>query len=241
MAEEEDGLIREVEEELRREQYEKLWKQYGTYILAVAIAIVVAVGGYNYWQYARLKSAEDNGARFSEAVELFQQGKKADAEKAMRELASDGSDGYQALAKLKLAGDSAAAGKTADAVAAFDKLAGETSLDPLMRQVAQLRAAMLRLGKADWTEMQNRLNDLVVETSPWRFSARELRGLAAFKASKKDEARKMFTLLLGDQSTPRGIRQRAGMMMALLTKVGSAPAKAGGSVKVPPVKKPPEK
>lgn len=241
MAEEDDGLIREVEDELRREQYEKLWKQYGTYILAVAVAIVVAVGGYNYWQYARLKSAEDNGVQFAKAVDLFQQGKKAEAEKAMQKLASEGAGGYRVLAGLKLAGDIAASGKTAEAVAAFDKLAGNTDLDLLMRQVAQLRAAMLRLGTADWTEMQNRLNDLVAETSPWRFSARELRGLAAYKASKQDEARKIFTALLGDSATPPGIRRRAGMMMALMTKVGSSLAKAGGSVKVPPVKKAPVK
>ncbi len=241
MAEEDDGLIREVEEELRREQYEKLWKQYGTYILAVAVAIVVAVGGYNYWQYARLKAAEDNGVQFAKAVDLFQRGKKADAEKVMQKLANDGAGGYRALAGLKLAGDIAASGKTVKAVAAFDKLAGDTDLDLLMRQVAQLRAAMLRLGTADWTEMQNRLNDLVVETSPWRFSARELRGLAAYKASKQGEARKIFTGLIGDSATPVGIRRRAGMMMALMTKVGSTPAKAGGVVKVPPVKKPPAK
>ena len=244
MAQEDDGLIREVEEELRREQYEKLWKQYGTYILIAAAAIVIAVGGYNYWQYARLKAAEDNGAQFTKAVELFQEGKKADAEKAMQKLASDGSGGYQALARLKLAGDLATAGKTAEAVAAFDKIAGDTSSDELLRQVAQLRAAMLRLDTADWTEMKNRLNDLVADTNPWRFSARELRGLAAFKASKLAEARKEFSALLADQAVPAGIRRRANMMMALLTKAGGGAPKTGGSTKVPPAppaKTPPAK
>ena len=65
------------------------------------------------------------------------------------------------------------------AAAAFEAIAKESGLDPLLADYAQLQAAMLRLDSASWTEMQNRLNDLAAESNPWRFSARELLGLAA--------------------------------------------------------------
>ena len=48
---------------------------------------------------------------------------------------------------------------------------------------------MLRLDSANWTDMQNRLNDLAADGNAWRFSARELLGLAAQKAGKTEEAR----------------------------------------------------
>jgi hypothetical protein len=66
--------------------------------------------------------------------------------------------------------------------------------------------------------MQNRLNDLAADGNAWRFSARELLGLAAQKAGKTDEARKYFQGLLGDRNTPPGVGERARVMMAMLTE-----------------------
>ncbi|MBX6324392.1 MAG: hypothetical protein IRY94_21475, partial [Rhodospirillaceae bacterium] len=43
-------IFREVDEELRRENLVKLWKRYGSYILAAALLIVVGSGGYVVWQ-----------------------------------------------------------------------------------------------------------------------------------------------------------------------------------------------
>ena len=41
-----DGLLREIDEELRQEQAQKLWKTYGKYVIAVAVAVVAVVAGY---------------------------------------------------------------------------------------------------------------------------------------------------------------------------------------------------
>ncbi len=48
----------------------------------------------------------------------------------------------------------------------------------------------MRIGEADFTEMQNRLNPLMATTA-LALHARELLGLAALKAGKIDEARKV--------------------------------------------------
>ena len=82
-------------------------------------------------------------------------------------------------------------------------------LDPLLADYARLQAATLRLDSANWTEMQNRLNDLAAEGNAWRFSARELLGLAAQKAGKTQEARTQFQLLLERSQYPAEHR-RAG-------------------------------
>jgi len=98
----------------------------------------------------------------------------------------------------------------------------------MLRGLARLRAAMLRSDKADFTEMQNRLNELKSGDGIWRHSARELLGLAAWKAGKKTEAEAEFQSLLEDQTTPQALRQRAEMMLTLLLEGGKATA-AGSS------------
>ena len=44
-------IFREVDEDLRREQYKRLWDRFGGYVIGLAVLIVVAVGGYKAWEW----------------------------------------------------------------------------------------------------------------------------------------------------------------------------------------------
>jgi hypothetical protein len=125
----------------------------------------------------------------------------------------------------------AQAGKQAEAIAAYEALGKDTGADAMLRDFARLQAASMRLQQADWTDMKNRLNDLVADNSAWRFSARELLGLAAWKAGMLDEARKAYEQLLGDRKVPPTIAERARMMMGQI--VAAELAKAGGASAAP--------
>jgi hypothetical protein len=230
MSQQDDGLLREVEEELRRERLEKIWKQYGTYILAAALVIVLGVLGFKYWESHRLTAAQTSGSRYEEALLLVNEKKEGSAEKEFEKIAVDGAGGYRSLAQLQLAGTQNKQGKKADAIATYEALANDGSADPMLRDFARLQAAGLRIGEADFTEIENRLTPLMGDQSPWRFSARELLGLAAFKAGKTTEARTILTPLLVDQATPEGITERAQIVMAeiasgeIANKAASTPA-----------------
>jgi hypothetical protein len=227
MADKNDTLLREVDEELRRERLEKLWDRYGIYVVAVAALLVLGVAGYQYTKSRNLAAAQAAGARYEEALRLSSQGKPEEAAKIFSALAESGPQGYSTLARLQLAGAAVEAGRTADAVAIYDALARESGLDPLLKGYAQFQAAALRAGEADFTELQNRLNDLTADASPWRYSARELLGLAALKAGRTEEARKMFEQLLADQRTPPSIMERARIAMASVVAADLAKPAAG--------------
>lgn len=218
-------LLREAEEEVRREQMLKIWQRYGTYIVVGALAIVVGIGGVQIWRSRMIEAAEAAGARFNEARRLAVDGKSEEALKSFAGIAEDGPKGYAMLARFNVASAHMKAGRTAEAVKAFDMVAGDSGSDPMLRDFARLQSASLRLDGADFTEMQNRLNDLAHEKSSWRYSARELLGLAAMKAGRTDEARKTFTELIADRKTPPSIGQRAQLLLARITatELASAP------------------
>jgi len=213
MVDNNDNLLREVDAELRRERMEKLWRQYGNYVIATAALIVVLVLGYKYLEQVRLEAAEAAGAKYAAAMSLKSDGKQDEAAKAFEALAKDGPIGYRTLAQLQLAGLLNEQGKKAEALATYTALSEDGTADSLLSGFAKLQAASLRLGEADWTEMENRLNDLAADDSPWRYNARELLGLAAFKAGNPDEARKILEPLLADEKTPQGVVDRAQIVM----------------------------
>lgn len=230
MADQNDGLFRELEEEMRRERIAKLWDKYGMYVVAGAALIIVGVGGYKIWESQKIAAAEAAGAKYMAALKtLTTAGKDANVVATLGPLATSGPAGYATLAKLQVAGAEAKAGKTAEALAAYEEIGRDLSIDPLFRDFGRLQAAALRLGAADWTEMQNRLNDLTSDSGAWRYSARELLGIAAFKAGKLDEARKAYEALLQDMRTPPGLAERARTMMATIVaaeRSKNAPAAA---------------
>ncbi len=223
MADDRDSLLREVDEELRRDQMQKIWERYSGLIFGVAALIVVGVWGYKFLESRRISAAETAGAEFAAASQLAANSKNDDAQKAFEKIAASGPSGYAALAKLQVAGAQAKAGKSAEALATFDALAKEPGTDDLLKSFAQLQAASLRLGEADFTEMQNRLNSLVGDASPFKTTARELLGFAAFKGGKFEEARKHLEPLLIDPAASRAIQERIKIVMAQIT-AAEAPA-----------------
>jgi hypothetical protein len=228
MVDKNDSLAREIDEELRRERLEKLWERYGMYVLGTAGAIVLAVGGYQLYDQHRKSVAAESGARYEDAVKLIEQVKTDDAQKALSQIISSGHAGYAALAQLQLAGIHLKANRPQDALAVFESLATSPAADADIRTFAQLQAAALRLGTADFTELQNRLKPIAEGSSPWQFQARELLGTAAYKAGKLDEARSTLTPLIADPNAPREALERIQLILGAI-----ASAEAGKQAAAP--------
>jgi hypothetical protein len=236
MADQSDSFVREVQEEMRREQLRQIWDRYGLLIIGFVLLVLGGIAGYKYWESQRLASSTAAGALYERASKLATDGQRDAALKDFGDIAKSSPAGYQAIARLRAAGLLAQEGKSAEAVTAYDALAKEAGADPILRDYASLQAAMLRLDSSDWTEMQNRLTPLDVDKSPWRALARETLGLAAFKAGKTEEARKLFEQLISDRSVPQSVSERAFLMMSLLT---DAEGTAGAAAK-PAAEKPAE-
>lgn len=247
MADERDSLLREVDEELRREQMQKLWERYNGIILGAAALIVALVAGYKIMESRRITAMEKAGSEFAQALKLADEKKSAEADKAFQEIVNNGTSGYAALSKLHLAGEAAKAGKTAEALSLYDSLGKDASADELLKSYAQLQAAGLRMGEADFTEMQNRLTPLAGDSSAFRVSARELLGFAAFKAGKYDEARKFLEPLLIDPKASAAIQERIKVVMGEIAssevagKAGANPATAAPAAATSATANDPEK
>jgi hypothetical protein len=211
-----DSFLREVDEAVRQDRYQQLWDKYGVYALALAVLVVAGVGGYKGWAYWQEKQAQEAGAKFTQALSMEEGADAAKAQEMLTDLAKSGPQGYRVLARFQLAAAAAKAGETANAVADYDALATDPSVDPILQGHATLQAAALRLDQADYAEMERRLKGLIDSGSAWRFSAREMLGLSAYRLKDMREAEKQFSDLVGDQGTPPNLRERADMMLALI-------------------------
>ena len=77
-------IFQEVEEDVRRERYEQLWKQYGNYVMAAAALLVLGVAGYEAWRNYDLKQRETYSDRYEAAEKLIASNNIAGAERFHR-------------------------------------------------------------------------------------------------------------------------------------------------------------
>ena len=211
-----DSLFREVDEEFRRDQALRLWKQYGNYVVAVALAIVVAVAGYQAWRYWQTHRAETAGTAYHQALNHLEQDRVEQAQTIFADLASDGHEGYASLARLQLAGILAEQGETAEAVEAYDAVAEDGSAAREFRDLARVRAGYLLAETANPEELQERLGALDGPDGPWRNAVREILGAAHYRTGNLSEADRLMNEILADPEAPQSMRQRAQMMVQLL-------------------------
>ncbi|MEJ8573389.1 tetratricopeptide repeat protein [Microbaculum marinum] len=207
-------IFREVEEDVRREQLKKLWDRYGIVVIAVAALIVLGTAGWRGWQWYSERQAAALGAEYYEAVQLARD-QPSEAEAAFNEIAAKGG-GFAALARLRAAAARAEGGDLDGAVSEYDAISSGSGVQTDLRDVARIRAGYILLQQDDRPGVEQRVGDLAAEGNPWRNSARELLGLAAYQDGDTDTATARFEEILGDNETPSDMRARAQLMISLL-------------------------
>lgn len=208
-----ESLFREVDEEVRQEQFKKLWDRYGNLVIALCVLVVAAVAGYKGWQYWQARQAEAAALTFFQAAELAEAGKPDDA---LKQFESIGHQGYGVLAKLREANLLASQGKADDAVKIYDAVAADGSADTALRDLARIRAGYVLAETLKPDELAKRVGGFDQPNNPWRHAAREIIGISAWRTGDLALASKTMNAILADADTPGSLRQRAQTLNQLL-------------------------
>lgn len=219
-----DSFIREVDDEMRQDQLRALWDRYGRLLIAAAVAIVLATAGYRGWQFYSKSQAASSGDAFLAAIDQSAEGRHDEAIATLEGLANRGSGQYPALARLRIAAEIASAGEAGEAIAAYDAIAADTSVDGTLRDIAALRAGLLAVDHADAADAINRLEPMAGPGQPFRHSAREGLGLVAWKSGDHEGALRWFQAIADDQGASANMRSRVEIMLNLLAGQGVEPA-----------------
>ncbi|MHA1549238.1 MAG: tetratricopeptide repeat protein [Alphaproteobacteria bacterium] len=220
-------IFREVDEDIRRDQLKKIWDRFGPYIIGAAVAIVLATAGFRGWEYWQTRQAENSGDRFVAAIEEAQAGNHDAAIAALEQMASKSSGAYPVLARFRLATERASLGDTTGAIGEYDAVATDRSVSSEIRNIARLRAAIMLVDSSTAEQLLERIGELAATGNPWRHTARELLGMAAWRNGDFEAARGYFDEISVDQETPNETRQRSQILLGLITARIGPPADGG--------------
>lgn len=166
------NIILEIDEAIKRERTEKLFKEYGPYLLAGAVLAVLFTGiisGYRNWE---------NRINATQTAQLIEAMAAEDKVKALEELAPRLRPGQRALAQMAAAGALIEAGQGVEAMKILDQSAADSDLAAIHRDLATLMAVRLSVSaqdeaaKTDPAALLGRLSPLMGKDNPWRWHAR---------------------------------------------------------------------
>ncbi len=204
-------IFDEVEEDLRAERAKRLWRRFGPVALALAVALVLGAGGYQFWRH---RTAERAASAAAALLAANTQTDKAQAAAAFTAAAANAPAGVAALARLRAAALKAETGDLPGALAEWNTVAADNALDRVYRDLASLNWVLHQIDRAEPDTLTPRLAPLMEEGAPWRASARELSALIDLRAGRADAAKNTLTLLAGDLTAPEGVRARARDLLA---------------------------
>jgi hypothetical protein len=212
-------IFREVEEDVRRERLEKLWKQYGDYIIAAGAIVIIAIAGFELWQRYEQSQREKASAEYNAAIAVAGTN-PAQAVDQLGAIAASGPSGYASLARLAKADTLMATGDKNRAVAEYEALAAKD--DGPIGSAARVRAAWALADTTSKAQLQTLLAPLTSPTSAWRFMANEVIAYADYRVGNYQAAETEYRALSNDQAAPTPLRTRARIMAAYLKGGGNA-------------------
>ena len=214
-AAEQEVLLREVDEAMRKDQLGSAAKRYGWLIATGLVLALAAFGGYLFWQDRREGQLEEASDTLITTLDKLEAGQIDQAEDDLAALA-EGSSATAVSAKLARAGVALRDNRREEAVALFDEIAADGDAPQPYRDLATIRSVATRFEQMQPQQVIDRLKPLATPGNPWFGSAGELVAMAYLKQGKQNLAGPLFAAIAKDETVPQTLRARTRQMAGLL-------------------------
>ena len=216
VAEQEDtGLLREIDEELRQDKLTAATKTYGKYVIAAAILLVTGVAGFKGWQSYDRNARMETTSAYIEATTLADRGDAA-AIDSLATVAQTGAGDVKLLAELRRAQVLAENGDVDAAISIYRQVSSDTSIDKEYRSLAALYLATHLLNRGEVSEARSVAAKMTDAGNPYQFAALEVTALADLENGDPEAARGNLNVILDSDNAPQGVRSRAAILIRTL-------------------------
>jgi len=207
-----DPIEAEVNEELRNQQLKSIWNRFGLYIIALAVFIVVTVGGYEIANYFDNKVSQKESNAFDTAISMIEEGDQEGGYSKLLEL-SNGKTGYSGLSLFRLSSESYNSGDYGKSIEFLIRASTDSSLTKKLKEFAKLKAGLILVDHGTFDDVKSLLGDTTKRNGPFSFHAKEIIALSMLKNNMNEEARLIFEDILSDAAAPPVLARRAKIFL----------------------------
>jgi hypothetical protein len=217
-----DTFLREVDENLRRDQLQDFFKKNGKWIALAVVLFLGATGGWIYWEQYQAKKAAEQSEQLQAIFTDIAQNKRQTVPQRVATLEQSRNDVVRGTALMTDAALSLEKNDRAAAIAKYREIVNDKGLPQIYRDAGTIRLTALEFDAIKPDEVIARLAPMTKSGNPWYGSAGEMTALALLKQGKKSQAGQMFASIAADAQVPSSIRARAVQVAGTLGVDASA-------------------
>lgn len=208
-----DSFIDSVEEEIRKENYQKLWNKYGKLVSAVVALSLLGTMGYSFWKKRDIAEKEAVSEQFTLAQNELNSGKNDSALTHFREMSKNGKKNYATFAKLEYA-SLLHEKRDKKAIAEYKTICDDNKTPGLYRELAYIYYVNASLDLLDEKSLKTLMPEFIEKLSKksvdkkWTFLALESLGYCYIKLGKYEDAKSTFAELAKMEKIPDAMLER---------------------------------
>ena len=213
---EQEVLLREVDEAVRKDQLDSAAKRYGWAIAGALVLGLAGFGGWLYWSDHQEGQLERSSERLVAAFDKLEAGQVEQAGRELASLSEDGASATAISAKLARAGIALRDNRQSEAIDLYESIARDQNAPQPHRDLATIRAVAAQFDNLEPQSVIDRLKPLATPGNPWFGSAGELVAMAYLKQGKEELAGPLFAAIAQDDAVPQTLRSRTRQLAGLL-------------------------
>ena len=207
------NLIKEVEEEVRQDDYKKIWYRYKKYIFLLIIISLTLVSGFNFLKYNKEKKIEKQSELFFQATQHIENKDYENAKEILKDINNLQIGGYSDLSFLYI-------------LDLVNKKKISLDLDDLEVKKDSKFYGLITLQKfnneinsnVDGINNLNEIIDLSKPSSIWKYHAHELLSSYYLKKNDIDNAVQSLNVITNSEDSGEFIRERAKTIAEMIKK-----------------------
>lgn len=210
------AFMREVDEEVRRDQASEFWKRWGAWLAGLIIVGLAGFGGWLWYSHSQNQAAGEEAAALSSAIERYEDGSTDGLDEDLAALSESPRAAIRASALLQRANLALRGGNEDAAAQYFAQMVADEGLPQPYRDLALIRQTSVQFEEMEPQAVIDRLAALAVPESPWFGSAGELTALAMMEKGDDEAAGRLWAALAENEDVPGSIRARAVQLASTL-------------------------
>ena len=208
-----DAFINEVSEEVKNDNFKKLWNRYGLEVIAV---VVIAVCGAVSFEHIKNWRVQHNQITTEAYMDSARRQNPEDMIAALQKINQNDHGIYGDFARLQIANLLLEQQKNDEGLAMLDALSKDTQVNSEVRQIALIKYATYKVDSMSRQELSEHLKPVLEANNSWTPLANDLLAMAAIREGDLQIARDIYGKILSVKDLPDSFKSKVQEMLASL-------------------------
>ncbi len=202
------NIFNEVDEDIRKERYKKLWSRYGKYLIGFIILIVLI---FSINQYLVSKNISDNKKLldiYFAAAEDIEKSQFQLANESLNKIYNSKNTTLAAFSAFKLSESYFMNNDNINATTVLENIFNNNSLETIYRELALYKYIMINFDVLDISDIESKVSIINDKESQLKPYFEELLGIKYITKGNKTKASFIFEELSSSENTPFDLKVR---------------------------------